>query len=186
MNNSLFFNYATALLDVCKEENKDMVEMRNSIKFLMQTFKKDRDFERFFTFKNISYEEKCGVLETVFKGCDPLLLNFLKLLITKNRAFYIYDILKESLSRFDVYLNLETGIIYSSEPLSIDNINKIRLALEQKKNKRIELRNIIIGTVGALIGGFVIKLSGDIYDTSIKTKIERMKKLLKEGEKYAN
>lgn len=183
MNNSLFFNYATALLDVCKEENKDMVEMRNSIKFLMQTFKKDRDFERFFTFKNISYEEKCGVLETVFKGCDPLLLNFLKLLITKNRAFYIYDILKESLSRFDVYLNLETGIIYSSEPLSIDNINKIRLALEQKKNKRIELVNEIDKS---LIGGFVIKLSGDIYDTSIKTKIERMKKLLKEGEKYAN
>lgn len=183
MNNSLFFNYATALLDVCKEENKDMVEMRNSIKFLMQTFKKDRDFERFFTFKNISYEEKCGVLETVFKGCDPLLLNFLKLLITKNRAFYIYDILKESLSRFDVYLNLETGIIYSSEPLSIDNINKIRLALEQKKNKRIELVNEIDKS---LIGGFIIKLSGDIYDTSIKTKIERMKKLLKEGEKYAN
>ena len=183
MNNSLFFNYATALLDVCKEENKDMVEMRNSIKFLMQTFKKDRDFERFFTFKNISYEEKCGVLETVFKGCDPPLLNFLKLLITKNRAFYIYDILKESLSRFDVYLNLETGIIYSSEPLSIDNINKIRLALEQKKNKRIELVNEIDKS---LIGGFVIKLSGDIYDTSIKTKIERMKKLLKEGEKYAN
>ena len=183
MNNSLFFNYATALLDVCKEENKDMIEMRNSIKFLMQTFKKDRDFERFFTFKNISYEEKCGVLETVFKGCDPLLLNFLKLLITKNRAFYIYDILKESLSRFDVYLNLETGIIYSSEPLSIDNINKIRLALEQKKNKRIELVNEIDKS---LIGGFVIKLSGDIYDTSIKTKIERMKKLLKEGEKYAN
>ena len=183
MNNSLFFNYATALLDVCKEENKDMVEMRNSIKFLMQTFKKDRDFERFFTFKNISYEEKCGVLETVFKGCDPLLLNFLKLLITKNRAFYIYDILKESLSRFDVYLNLETGFIYSSEPLSIDNINKIRLALEQKKNKRIELVNEIDKS---LIGGFIIKLSGDIYDTSIKTKIERMKKLLKEGEKYAN
>ena len=179
MNNSLFFNYATALLDVCKEENKDMVEMRNSIKFLMQTFKKDRDFERFFTFKNISYEEKCGVLEIVFKGCDPLLLNFLKLLITKNRAFYIYDILKESLSRFDVYLNLETGIIYSSEPLSIDNINKIRLALEQKKNKRIELVNEIDKS---LIGGFAIKLSGDIYDTSIKTKIERMKKLLKEGE----
>ena len=93
--------------------------------------------------------------------------------------FYIYDILKESLSRFDVYLNLETGIIYSSEPLSIENINKITSALEQKKNKRIELVNEIDKS---LIGGFKIKLSGDIYDTSIKTKLENMKKLLKEGE----
>ena len=59
MNSSLFFNYATALLDLCKEENKDIVETRHSIKFLMQTFQKDRDFARFFTFKNISYEEKC-------------------------------------------------------------------------------------------------------------------------------
>ena len=179
MNNSLFFNYATALLDLCKEENKDIVETRHSIKFLMQTFQKDRGFARFFTFKNISYEEKCNVIDSVFKGYDELLLNFLKLIIAKNRAFYIYDILKESLSRFDVYLNLETGIIYSSEPLSIENLEKIKCALEQKKNKRIELINEIDKT---LIGGFVIKLSGDIYDTSIKTKIEKMKKLLKEGE----
>jgi F-type H+-transporting ATPase subunit delta len=179
MNNSLFFNYATALLDVCKDEKKDLVELRGSIKFMMQTFQKNRDFAKFFTFRNISYEEKCNVLEKIFEGCDELLLNFLKLLIVKNRAFYIYDILKESLSRFDVYLNLETGTIYSPEPLSIENLEKIRCALEQRKNKRIELVNEIDKS---LIGGFVIKLSGDIYDTSIKTKIERMKKVLKEGE----
>ena len=179
MNSSLFFNYATALLDVCKEENKDLVELRSSIKFMVQTFRKNRDFAKFFTYKNISYEEKDAVLKKVFDGHDEILLNFIRLLITKNRAFYIYDILKESLTRFDVYLNLETGTIYSSEPLSIENLEKIKCALEQKKNKRIELINEIDKT---LIGGFVIKLSGDIYDTSIKTKIEKMKKLLKEGE----
>ena len=179
MNNTLFFNYATALLDLCKEEKKDLMEIRHSINFMLQIFKKDLDFAKFFTYANITFEEKCNVIDQIFKEQDEILKNFIKLIISKNRAFYIYEILKESVSRFDSYLNLETGIIYSSEPLSIENINKITKALEIKKNKRIELINEIDPT---LIGGFKIKLSNDIYDTSIKTKIEKMKKLLKEGE----
>lgn len=178
MNNSLFFNYATALLDLCKEEKKDLMELRNSIKFIMQIFKKELSFARFFTYANVTYEEKSNVIDKVFNGHDVILLNFLKLLILKNRAFYIYEILKESVTRFDAYLNLETGIIYSATPLSIENIEKIKNALELKKNKRIELINEIDKS---LIGGFKIKLNSDIYDTSIKSKLEKMKIILKEG-----
>ena len=178
--NSLFFNYATALLDLSKEENLELFEIRSSIKNLVEVFQKNRDFAAFLTAVNISYEEKCGVVEKVLVGYPKIILNFIKLIISKNRAFYIYDILKESLTRFDSYLNLETGIIYSSEPLSIENIKKLTIALEAKKNKRIELVNEIDKS---LIGGFKIVLNSDIYDASIKTKIEKIKQSLITGGK---
>ena len=176
--NSLFFNYATALLELCKEQNEELVEVRTSIKFLVELFRKNRDFAALLNAPNVSNEEKCSVIDNVFNEFQPILINFLKLLINKGRAFYIYDILKECLIRFNTYLNYDSGIIYSSKPLTIENIEKIKNALEEKMNKRIELINEIDPS---LIGGFKIKLNNSTYDASIKNKLDNMRKVLTEG-----
>ena len=67
--------------------------------------------------------------------------------------------------------------IYSPDTLNKETIEKISLIIGEKINKKIELENKIDPT---LIGGFKIILKNDIYDTSISSQIENIKKVILE------
>jgi len=184
MTNALTINYAIALLDASKEEKKDLYLLEKEVSFCVEIFKNNRDLARFLELTTVTNEEKYKVIDNVFKDFDSIIINFIKLIVLRSRAHYIYDIFKEAEKKFNAYLKVEKVIVYSSEPLSIENLEKIKKALESKNNKRYELKNEIDK---ALIGGIKVVTENDIYDASIKQKIESMKKaLLKGGNWYAN
>lgn len=178
MNNNLYSHYALALLEASKEGKYDLFSLREEINVLTQIFKKESRLTRFLSIKTISLDEKYQVIDNVFKDFNHLLVNFIKIIVNNNRATFLYDIFKESLKQFDAYLSIEKGIIYSSKKLSDENINKIKKALENKINKKIELINEVDESI---IGGFKITLDNSIYDTTVNTRLEKMKETLLKG-----
>lgn len=181
---NLYSRYAIALLDVAKEDKNDLVILRNEINVLLQIFKKEPRFARFLNTNSINLQEKYEVIDNVFKDFKLLIKNFIKLICKQNRGIFIYDIFKECLKTFDSYLNIEKGYVYSKTPLSEENMSKIKTALQNKKNKIIELENIVDENI---IGGIKVTLANDIYDSTINKRLENMRKsLLKGGYDDAN
>ncbi len=176
MDNSLYNRYALALLNIAIEEQKED-EYRSDVKELVKILKNNRQFIYILSNKIATTEESYKLIDEVFSSCNSNIKNFIKIIYKNGRAFYLYPIFKETLYRFDDYLKIERGTIYSSNKLTDETLNKISLIIGNKIDKKIELENQVDPT---LIGGFKIILKNDIYDTSIASQIENIKKVILE------
>ena len=77
------------------------------------------------------------------------------------------------------YQGVKEGLIYSSVPLDKNTISRIEKAISKKEGITIYLKPIVDQT---LIGGVRVLINDHIYDSSIVSQIERMKrKILKNG-----
>lgn len=178
--NDLYSRYAIAFVELAKESKLDLYSLRNETNVLTQIFKKELRLTRFLSINSIKLESKYEVIDNVFKDFNHLLINFIKLIVSKNRSAFIYDILKETLKELDSYLTIEKGVVYSSTKLSEENLNKLKKALEKKINKTLDLTNVVDESI---IGGFKICLENSIYDSTINTRLNKLKETLLKGGK---
>ena len=175
MDSSVFNVYANALLDLSISKN-EVLEMRNEIKEVKKIIKENNDFLLMMHLKTVKIEEKYQIIDKIFNSCLSTLRSFFKVLIKNNLSFYFYDILKESLYRFDDCLNIEEGTLYISSPLKEEEIDLIKNIVSKKINKQLDMEVLIDKN---LIGGFKIVLRNDIFDSSILSRINNFKKALK-------
>lgn len=174
MENYLFNRYAIAFLDLSIQE-KSVNNDREELKILKNVLKENKEYQRILYGKNISLNEKYDLIDRSFKDLSSHTRSFLKVIVKNNISFYMYEIIKESLYRFDDYLNIESGTLYFAKKPSDEDIKKIIETIEKDLNKRIDL-NIVIKP--DLIGGFKVVLKNNIYDASIKTKLDSLKNYL--------
>lgn len=177
--NELFNRYAFGLLQVAIEEDK-VSDYREEIVILRTVLKENKEFIKLLGSTQLEDDEPYKLIEKNFSKFSPDIVSFMKVILKHGRSHYLYEIIKETQFRFDDYLNVERGTIYSRVPLSEKNIEKIKLAIEKHTKKRIELKNVIDEDI---IGGIKVVLKNDLYDASIKTNIENLKAhLLKKGD----
>lgn len=174
MENYIFNRYAIAFLDLSIQE-KSVNNDREELKILKNVLKENEEYQRILYGKNISLNEKYDLIDCSFKDLSSHTRSFLKVIVKNNISFYMYEIIKESLYRFDDYLNIESGTLYVPKKPSDEDIKKIIETIEKDLNKRIDL-NIVIKP--DLIGGFKVVLKNNIYDASIKTKLDSLKNYL--------
>lgn len=174
MENYIFNRYAIAFLDLSIQE-KSVNNDRGELKILKNVLKENEEYQRILYGKNLSLNEKYDLIDRSFKDLSSHTRSFLKVIVKNNISFYMYEIIKESLYRFDDYLNIESGILYVAKKPSDEDIKKIIETIEKDLNKRIDL-NIVIKP--DLIGGFKVVLKNNIYDASIKTKLDSLKNYL--------
>jgi len=113
--------------------------------------------------------------KSINKVDSTYLTNYIKVILKNNRSYYLYKILKETIYRFDDYLNIETGTIYSTYKFDKESKKRIIQALENHLNKKIYLKEVIDTN---LIGGFRIVLKNDVYDSSVLRFVHNLKKKL--------
>ena len=177
--NELCNRYAMAFLELAKEEG-NVEKYREEILSIYNALIENKNFTKLLSSKVISRDEKISIIDTVLNKNSESVINYIKVIFDNGRSNYLVKILKETSFKFDSYLNIERGIIYSAIPLKDDEIKKIKKAIEENVNKRCEFQNVIDKS---LIGGIKVVLKNDIYDASINTQIEKLRTtLLKKGD----
>ncbi len=175
MKSELVFNrYAIALLSLSVEKGKTL-EYRKEVKCIKEILKENKEFMMALNDVNLTLNEKYHIVDKVFKSVNEDIINYIKIIVRNDRTFYLYDIFKETLYRFDDYLHIEEGSIYCSKNFNDEDIEKAIKAIEAKTNKTLELDKVIDES---LLGGFIIKVKDNVYDASLKTKLEKMKEKL--------
>lgn len=177
--NDLYNRYALALLDIAKEENR-VEEYRQEVVSFLTVLKENPELSRILDSYNVTNEEKLDLIDgKLAKFYSKNVINYIKVILKNNRGYYLYSIFKETLMRFDDYLLIEQGTIYSTIPLTQKDILRVTEAIERNTGKKIILKNVIDHSI---IGGIKVVLKNDIYDASILSRLDALKdSLLKKG-----
>ena len=176
--NELYNRYALALLELAKEANK-VEDFRKEVSSLTTVFKENPEFIEFLSSYNFKEDDKYAFVDkNVGKFYSAELVNYIKIIIRHHRSSLIYKIFKETLMRFDDYLSIERGKVYSTVPLDNKELDRLKKVIEKNTGKKIELINVLDES---LIGGIKVVLKNDIYDASIKSKVVKLKEMLLKG-----
>jgi F-type H+-transporting ATPase subunit delta len=169
--------YSSALYEVALVTDK-VEDYLATAKVVLKSL--DPSWDLFFTATKISKEEKKNVLKMGYSDhVDKIIMNFLCILVDRNRFKYLDEILKLFIHECNKGLNIKEALIYSPRLLTVQQSDLIREGLEDKFNSKIEISNKIDET---LISGIKVEIEGKVIDSSMKNRIKNLRsELLKEG-----
>lgn len=172
-------HYAMALFNLAFEKDK-LDKYHDELISLKEVIKENEKFLELLDCQFIAPEERKSLLDNTFKDYEEDIRNFLKVLLDKHRLRSLYEIIDLFLKMYQDNKGIIRGKVYSTYPLSKEQIKRIEKAFLEKKKQKIILENEIDEN---LIGGIRLILKDKIYDASLKNKLEQMKSSLKkEGE----
>lgn len=175
--NSLANRYASALLSLALDENKN-AEYREYIKELIKIIKDDDSLINLLSCANISKDEKKIIIDKILVDCPyPNIINLLKVIIDNNRSLYLKDVLNEFVSISNEKDDISEGFIYVYKELDEKEIEKITRAISSRINKKVYL---IQKVDESLLGGFKVVINDYVFDASILNKLEQLKHSLLE------
>lgn len=174
---SLYSRYANALFSIALEENQ-VDFYRKEIKMIRKIFFENEDLIHLFSSHFIDEKEKNDVVDQIFSNENINIVNFIKIIIRNKRATSIIKIFDEFIKDCNQDLKIKSGTIYSVNELNQKQINDLEKALESKLKCQVELINVIDKK---LIGGIKIQVEDQIFDGSIKNKLENLRKSLISG-----
>ena len=124
---------------------------------------------------DIPKEEKKNILAKSFEGqIDKMSMNFLFVLVDKNRASEYKEIFHQYYQLANPELGIKEGYVESVRPLDEKRIKALEDALSTKELK-VELKQRINDN---LISGFRVVFDGEIIDASMKEKVRKMNEML--------
>jgi ATP synthase F1 delta subunit len=164
--------YARSLFEVAKEQDKlDVV--REQLGEVADAVSADRELQIFFFSPYFSTEEKEEGLRKVIDGADPVVLNFLELLVEKHRMpalFRIRRVYDELWEHENKLLPVE---ITSAVELDEETARRIGDQIGKQTGQHVELTKTVDPDI---IGGLVLRVGNSILDASIRTRIETLRK----------
>ena len=163
-----------ALYELSKE-NSDLDNVENSMKSLNKLINQSLDFKEMILSPTVSKEDKKNVILAIAdkNNFSKTLKNFLGYIAVKNRLFFLKKII-------DSFLNLVSD---SKGELKAKLISPKKLSSEEQKKIESELSkdfksqlNINYEYDPDLIAGSIIQIGSVMIDTSIKTKLKKLKR----------
>ncbi|MBR4457066.1 MAG: F0F1 ATP synthase subunit delta [Solobacterium sp.] len=177
MANEIAGRYAEALFELSAELNQ-IEERKEEAQIILSQFHENPDLFGFFRAVQISRNEKKEVIEKILADFTPETRNFMKLLVDKDRMYYVIPILEAFIAKADEALGIETAVVTSARELSAEQLTRIRGALEKKTGHKIRL---ITKLDKSLIAGIKVSAGSVVTDVSVARQMEEMKETLLRG-----
>jgi ATP synthase F1 delta subunit len=164
--------YAEALFDVAREKGKldTVVEQLGQFADALDS---DRDLQVFFFSPYFSSAEKSEGLGRALSGAEPELVNFLELLIEKQRMPAIFRIRRELEEKWKRENRRIDVTVTSAVELDPEVVGKIGEEIESQTGRKVELASRVDGDI---LGGIVLQVGNMVLDASIRSRLEKLRK----------
>ncbi|MCT4507609.1 MAG: F0F1 ATP synthase subunit delta [Tepidibacter sp.] len=164
--------YANALFEVGVLEGTTAA-LNDELKVIVDLFNENEDFLKILRAPLISKEEKKALVEKIYDNKASLeMMNFLKVLIDKDRIGIIDEIFTEFKTLINEKENILEAVAITAVPMSEKDLNNLKQKLSETKGKNITLKNEVDSSV---IGGVLVKMGNEEIDGTIKTRLEKLK-----------
>jgi F-type H+-transporting ATPase subunit delta len=170
--------YALALYELAKE-NSELDTVEKNVKELLAIYNTSIDLKNFIKNPTQSQSSQLEVLNqmSVEMSLSKIIKNFLSILVTKRRIFFLNTI----------FLNFLSLVSKKRGELKASLISSKNLTNEELKNLNTELSQAIGTTVAFnykvdenLIGGLKMQIGSLMVDTSIKNKLKKYEQIMLE------
>ena len=108
-------------------------------------------------------------------ACEQAVTRFLTLLVERNRLNLLNDIVAAYRKFLDESLGLVRAQVTSASELDARQKQVLATRLERLTGKRVRME---VAVDSALIGGFIARVGGTIYDGSIRQQLQMFKRRL--------
>ncbi len=167
--------YAQALYSLAEEESLGKIILDELIT-LDGIISGEGDFLRLLSAATLSKEERCGIVDEIFKDkVHPYVLNFLKILTEKGYMRYFGDCCKAYRQMY----NKDNGILVvtavTASPLTADQTERLTDKLTKMTGKTIELENKIDPSC---IGGIRLDYDGKRTDDTVAHRLDTLRNIL--------
>ena len=167
--------YAQSLIDLGKNNDLSYVAIATDLAAIQLILNRSKDLYDALTNPLVNVEDKENIIDSVFvKDVDKLIINFLKLLVERNRFNLIYDVIAKFNLLLDDVNNVARVVVVSAVSLNENEKNIILEKLSQKiSDKQISVKYSVDESI---IAGLVFKLGDDVLDTSVSHRLEELQK----------
>jgi F-type H+-transporting ATPase subunit delta len=164
--------YAHALFDVAKEKGK-LDEARDQLGQFADAVDGNRDLQVFFFSPYFSSAEKKAGVRRAIDGADPEFLNFLDLVIDKQRMPEIFRI-RRQFEELWKYENRRIDVtVTSAVELDPAVVAKIGEEIERQTGQEVDLASRVDAEI---LGGVVLQVGNMVLDASIRNRLEKLRK----------
>jgi len=164
--------YATALFGAARERGK-LDAIRDQLGQFVDALRENNEMQLFLFSPSFSSAEKIEGLRKAVSDPEPELENFLELLLEKGRMPVIYRIRRQ----FDALWNKENkrlGVtVTSAVELDPEIAKRIGAEIEEQTGNTVELESRVDPDI---LGGLVVQVGNMILDTSIRNRLEKLRK----------
>jgi ATP synthase F1 delta subunit len=164
--------YAEALFDVAKDKGK-LDAVRAELAQFADAVDGNRELQVFFFSPYFSSAEKVAGLKRAISDADAELINFLELLIEKQRMPEIFrirrqldELWKQENRRIDV-------TVTSAVTLEPSVVEKVGEEIERQTGQKVELSSRVDAEI---LGGIVLQVGNKVLDASIRSRLEKLRK----------
>jgi F-type H+-transporting ATPase subunit delta len=123
----------------------------------------------------IPSQRKQEIIQAVFSGLQPAALSFVRLLVARRRHEYLGAVIEEYRRLADEARRLVRARATSAVPLTPEQKERLRRALEHHTGKTVELG---FEVDRALLAGLLVQMDDHVIDASARGRLEKMRALL--------
>lgn len=176
-SNVVTSKYAKALFDVTYANGKSG-EVATQLLEVSKAF--NASAVTFFSNPFNSQADKLAVINNTLEGkASPEVINFMNLLVDKDRVGLVAEIAKEYSTLVQSAAGITKGKIYAAVPLEQSYISQVEATVSKTLNRKIELS---FEKDEKLIAGYKVQVGGWTLDDSANTHLKILKEeLMKRG-----
>lgn len=167
--------YAKSLIQLAEEENK-LDRVLEDVESFRALVKNNADFRNFVKSPIIQVGKKKTILAKLFsESYDDLTIKFLQLLTQKQREGLLPEIADEFVLQYRHKKGISTAIVTVVDDLSAATQKLIKEKLE-KSGIAFEKVELVVQKDPSIIGGFILEIGSQIYDASVSSQLNQLKK----------
>jgi F-type H+-transporting ATPase subunit delta len=164
--------YADALFEIARQKGR-LDPIRDQLGQFSDALDENRDLQVFFFSPYFSSPEKIDGAKRAIAGADPEFVNFLELLIEKQRMPEVFrirrqfeELWKHENRRIDV-------TVTSAVELDPAVVSKIGEEIQRQTGQEVDLASRVDADI---LGGVVLQVGNMVLDASIRNRLEKLRK----------
>ena len=170
--------YARALYEAAIEQNALEVII-NDVETFQELLEQSEELAQFINTPLMSPQIKSDTFQQLFsESMNPLTINFFKLLALKQRERYIVAIMDAFTAIVDEASGRVVAKVTTAVPITLNQEHQLIQQLSEYSGKHVRLET---ETDEEIQGGFVVKLGDTVFDASVTTQLQRLKRQLAKG-----
>jgi len=175
--------YAEALLRAAEQSGQGAAVLDELRALVDDVFRRDPAIEQFLSSPAVGRERKAEVIKRAFAGrASELLTNFLTVLNAHDRMEVLRAVARAYSDLYDRGQNRMQVLVRTAVPLADDQRERIAGELRAAFGKEPVLHASVDP---ALLGGLVVQVDDWVYDASVRTRLDLIRKQLVERSSHA-
>jgi F-type H+-transporting ATPase subunit delta len=164
--------YARSLFEVAKEQDKlDLV--REQLGEFVDALNETRELQVFFFSPYFSTSEKKDGLHRAVTDADPVVVNFLELLIEKHRMPVLFRVRANYDARWEEENRLLPVEITSAVELDEGTVKQLGDRISEQTGRKVDLSSRVEPDI---LGGIVVQVGNSVLDASVRNRLEQLRR----------